>query len=78
MMLLFPGLIVVICLPTDVSLGLINCSASQLSAYVFAVLIKSGAATFPMLLYFTMLLSNVTGLFSGVRADLGQLRRLLS
>ena len=67
MMLLLSGPIVVACLLTDVSLGLIN----------LAMPIKSGVAAFLMLFYFMMLLSNATGLFDGVKADFEQLRRLL-
>ena len=69
--------IVVACLLTDVSLGLINRFASQLNVYVLAMPIKSGVAAFLMLFYFMMLLSNATGLFDGVKADFEQLRRLL-
>ena len=71
MMLLLSGPIVVACLLTDVSLGLINRFASQLNVYVLAMPIKSGVAAF------MMLLSNATGLFDGVKADFEQLRRLL-
>lgn len=77
MMLLLSGPIVVACLLTDVSLGLINRFASQLNVYVLAMPIKSGVAAFLMLFYFMMLLSNATGLFDGVKADFEQLRRLL-
>ena len=77
MMLLLSGPIVVACLLTDVSLGLINRFASQLNVYVLAMPIKSGVAAFLMLFYFMMLLSNETGLFDGVKADFEQLRRLL-
>lgn len=77
MMLLLSGPIVVACLLTDVSLGLINRFASQLNVYVLAMPIKSGVAAFLMLFYFMMLLSNATGLFDGIKADFEQLRRLL-
>ena len=77
MMLLLSGPIVVACLLTDVSLGLINRFASQLNVYVLAMPIKSGVAAFLMLFYFMMLLSNATGLFDGVKADFEQFRRLL-
>ena len=77
MRILLSGPIVVACLLTDVSLGLINRFASQLNVYVLAMPIKSGVAAFLMLFYFMMLLSNATGLFDGVKADFEQLRRLL-
>ena len=70
-------ILVVACLLTDISLGLINRFASQLNVYVLAMPIKSGVAAFLMLFYFMMLLSNATGLFDGVKADFEQLRRLL-
>lgn len=77
MMLLLSGPIVVACLLTDVSLGLINRFASQLNVYVLAMPIKSGVAAFLILFYFMMLLSNAAGLFDGFKADLRELGRLL-
>lgn len=77
MMFLLSGPIVVACLLTDVSLGLINRFASQLNVYVLAMPIKSGVAAFLMLFYFMMLLSNAAGLFDGFKADLRELGRLL-
>lgn len=52
MMLLLSGPVVVACLLTDLSLGLINRFASQLNVYVLAMPIKSGVAAFLLLFYF--------------------------
>lgn len=77
MMVLLSGPIVVACLLTDVSLGLINRFASQLNVYVLAMPIKSGVAMFLLLFYFVLLMSNASGMFDNLRIDLEQFRRLL-
>ena len=77
MMLLLSGPVVVACLLTDLSLGLINRFASQLNVYVLAMPIKSGVAAFLLLFYFMMLMKNATALFDGFRTDLLDLGRLL-
>ena len=56
MMLLLSGPIVVACLLTDVSLGLINRFASQLNVYVLAMPIKSGVAGFMNVFYLKIML----------------------
>ena len=77
-MLLLSGPIVVACLLTDVSLGLINRFASQLNVYVLAMPIKSGIAMFLLLFYFVLLMSNATDMFSDLSINIEQLRRLLT
>lgn len=57
-MLLFSGPVVVACLLTDVSLGLINRFASQLNVYILAMPIKSGIASFLLIFYFGLLVAG--------------------
>lgn len=57
-MLLFSGPVVVACLLTDVSLGLINRFASQLNVYILAMPIKSGIASFLLIFYFGLLVAS--------------------
>ena len=78
MMLLLSGPVVVACLLTDVSLGLINRFASQLNVYVLAMPIKSGVAIFLMLVYFSMLMADLPQMFGKVAADFQELQGLLA
>lgn len=75
LMLLFSGPIVVACLLTDVSLGLINRFASQLNVYVLAMPIKSGIASFLLIFYFGLLVTSFMPLlmqaFSSLQDKLG-------
>ncbi len=77
MMVLLSGPIVVACLLTDVSLGLINRFASQLNVYILAMPIKSGVAMFLLLFYFILLMSNAFDMFNDLHLNIEQLRRLL-
>ena len=76
-MVLLSGPIVVACLLTDVSLGLINRFASQLNVYILAMPIKSGVAMFLLLFYFMLLMSNTFNMFDNLQLNIEQLRRLL-
>lgn len=75
LMLLFSGPIVVACLLTDVSLGLINRFASQLNVYILAMPIKSGIASFLLIFYFGLLVTSFMPLllqaFSSLQNQLG-------
>lgn len=62
-MLLLAGPIVVACLLTDISLGLVNRFASQLNVYVLAMPVKSGLASFLLCFYFGLLLMHTPDLF---------------
>lgn len=72
-MLLLAGPIVVACLLTDVSLGLINRFASQLNVYVLAMPIKSAVAAFLLLFYFEVLMSGTFALFAKISSNMRQL-----
>ena len=76
-MLLLSGPIVVACLLTDVSLGLINRFASQLNVYVLAMPIKSGVAMFLLIFYFALLMKNAVSLFGDFEVNLELFRRYL-
>lgn len=73
-MMLLAGPIIVACLLTDVSLGLINRFASQLNVYVLSMPIKSAVAAFLLLLYFGVLMSGAVGMFGGIGNDMRQLK----
>lgn len=75
--MLLAGPVVVACLLTDVSLGLINRFASQLNVYVLAMPIKSGVAAFLLLLYFGMVMSGTLNMFHDIDADVQYLRMLI-
>ncbi|MDR3175524.1 MAG: type III secretion system export apparatus subunit SctT [Desulfovibrio sp.] len=76
-MLLLAGPIVIACLLIDVSLGLVNRFASQLNVYILAMPIKSGVASFILLVYFGMFSANAPALYSHIRATLLRLQGLL-
>lgn len=76
-MMLLSGPIVVACLLTDVSLGLINRFASQLNVYVLAMPIKSGLASLLLIFYFSMLMSGAVSMFDSFGSDLRYLQVLL-
>jgi type III secretion protein T len=77
-MLLLAGPIVVACLLIDFSLGLVNRFASQLNVYVLAMPIKSGVASFILLVYFGMLGANAPVLFRHLQTTVLRARGLLS
>ena len=76
-MMLLSGPIVVACLLSDISLGLINRFASQLNVYVLAMPVKSGLASFLLIFYFSMLMSGAVSIFDSFGTDLQHLRMLL-
>ena len=76
-MMLLSGPIVVACLLTDLSLGLINRFASQLNVYVLAMPVKSGLASFLLIFYFSMLMSGAVTIFDAFGTDLQYLRNLM-
>ena len=69
-MMLLSAPVVLACLFTDISLGLINRFASQLNVYVLAMGIKSGIAAFLLLIYLAVLVSSGAERFSIFRVDL--------
>ena len=76
-MMLLAGPVVVACLLTDISLGLINRFASQLNVYVLAMPIKSGIAALLLIFYFGMLMSGAVSMFDSFGSDLRYLKALL-
>lgn len=76
-MMLLSGPIVVACLLTDVSLGLINRFASQLNVYILAMPIKSGLASLLLLFYFGMFTTGAVSIFDSFGSDLKYLRVLM-
>ena len=66
--------VVLACLFTDVSLGLINRFASQLNVYVLAMPIKSAMVSFLLIFYFAVLMTDAAQRFSIFGVDLSQLR----
>lgn len=76
-MMLLAGPVVVACLLTDISLGLINRFASQLNVYVLAMPVKSGLASLLLIFYFGMLMTGAVSMFDSFGSDLQYLRALL-
>ena len=76
-MVLLSGPVVVACLLTDVSLGLINRFASQLNVYVLAMPIKSGLASLMLIFYFSLLMTGMLAMFNTFGEDVRWLKGLL-
>lgn len=76
LMLLLSGPIVMACLLTDFSLGLMNRFASQLNVYVLAMPIKSALASFLIIFYFAVLIQEVIPLFSSILYNIDSMRDL--
>ena len=76
-MMLLSGPIVVACLLTDISLGIINRFASQLNVYVLAMPVKSGLASFLLIFYFSMLMTGAVSMFDSFGTNLQHLRMLM-
>ena len=76
-MMLLSGPVVVACLLTDISLGLINRFASQLNVYVLAMPIKSGVASLLLIFYFGMLMTGAVRMFDSFGGDLNYLKALM-
>ena len=75
--MLLSGPIVMACLLTDVSLGLMNRFASQLNVYVLAMPVKSGLASFLIIFYLGMLLQEVVPLFHSIIDNFEEMRDLV-
>lgn len=75
--ILLAGPIVVACLLTDVSLGLINRFASQLNVYVLSMPVKSAVSAFLLLLYYSMFLKYIFKLFQQIGMDYNFLQGLV-
>ena len=76
-MVLLSGPVVVACLLTDISLGLINRFASQLNVYVLAMPVKSGLASLLLIFYFSMLMTGAVSMFDSFGQDLRYLQVLM-
>ncbi len=76
-MVLLSGPVVVACLLTDISLGLINRFASQLNVYVLAMPVKSGLASLLLIFYFSMLMTGAVSMFDSFGKDLRYLQVLM-
>ena len=74
LMLLLSGPIVMACLLTDLSLGLMNRFASQLNVYVLAMPIKSALASFLIIFYLYVFLKQVVPLFDDIMELLEKMR----
>lgn len=66
--------VVLACLFTDISLGLVNRFASQLNVYILAMPIKSGLASFLLIIYFAMLMTDAPERFAVFGIDVSALR----
>lgn len=66
--------VVLACLFTDIALGLINRFASQLNVYVLAMPIKSALASFLLILYFAVLMTDAPERFSAFGVDVSMLK----
>lgn len=73
-LMLLAAPVVLACLFTDISLGLINRFASQLNVYILAMPIKSALSSFLLILYFAVLMRDANGRFSLIAADLSVLK----
>lgn len=69
--------VVLACLLTDISLGLINRFASQLNVYILAMPIKSALSSFLLIFYFAILMTDAPQRFLAFNVDLAALRTLM-
>ena len=69
--------VVLACLFTDMALGLINRFASQLNVYVLAMPIKSALASFLLILYFAVLMTDAPERFTLFGIDLKMLQNFM-
>ncbi len=77
LIMLLSGPVVMACLLTDISLGLMNRFASQLNVYVLAMPIKSGIASFLIIFYFAILLQEVVPMFQEIVNTVYKLRDMV-
>ncbi len=75
--LLLASPIIIACLLTDVSLGLMNRFASQLNVYILAMPIKSGFASFLLCFYFIILVGLTPKLYNEINIFIIELEHLL-
>ncbi len=76
-MVLLAAPVVLACLFTDISLGLINRFASQLNVYILAMPIKSAIASFLLIFYFAVLMTDAPERFALFNLDLAAMQRWL-
>ena len=76
-MVLLAAPVVIACLFTDMALGLINRFASQLNVYILAMPIKSALASFLLITYFALLMTDAPQRFALFASDLNALRGFL-
>ncbi len=76
-MVLLAAPVVLACLFTDISLGLINRFASQLNVYILAMPIKSAIASFLLIFYFAVLMTDAPERFALFNLDLTAMQRWL-
>ncbi|MBQ7738765.1 MAG: type III secretion system export apparatus subunit SctT [Desulfovibrionaceae bacterium] len=76
-MMLMSAPIAVACLLVDVSLGLINRFAPQLNAYVLAMPIKSGLASFLLYFYIAYILNQSPKIFQNIDAAILKFKSLM-
>ena len=76
-MMLMSAPIAVACLLVDVSLGLINRFAPQLNAYVLAMPIKSGLASFLLYFYIAYILNQSPKIFQHIDAAILKFKSLM-
>lgn len=66
--------VVLACLFTDIALGLVNRFASQLNVYVLSLPIKSALASFLLIFYFAVLMTDAPERFAAFGIDVSALR----
>lgn len=73
-MVLIAAPVVLACLFTDISLGLINRFAPQLNVYILSLPIKSAVASFLLIFYFAVLVTDSAERFATFGIDVSTLR----
>ena len=69
--------VVLACLFTDIALGLINRFASQLNVYILSLPIKCALASFLLIFYFAVLMSDAPERFGLFGIDVSTLRAMM-
>ena len=75
--LLISAPVVLACLFTDIALGLINRFASQLNVYILSLPIKCALASFLLIFYFAVLMSDAPERFALFGLDVSALRAMM-
>ena len=65
--------VVLACLFTDAALGLVNRFAPQLNVYVLAMPVKCALASFLLIIYFALLMTDVPERFAAIGVDFAKL-----